>query len=332
MRARASWSRGELLCEAFGDLGEEAADKPPALGGEIDLDEAAVGGIAGAGNEAVALEVVHDQGEVAAAFQELGGELRLEERPEVIEGLERGELGQREVGGQDEVGAARDGVGRAHELDVSIEGEDLGLRTLMMGAHGSAGEGKDRDAGVGRGLPGVDFVDAGDVAAAFERGREPDLYDVQGLGLGDGALAEGETVGVVVGAVPDGDRFVPAEAAADAFDAVGDDGFAVAGAAEDDAAFHFAAGDGLGDGADEVGVVTARLGVGAEIADGVAGGEEHGFDGFLVGEAGVVGTDGDGKQRGHVGRKGRVGGRETLAVGAGRYSVHGDRQQTKFPP
>ena len=66
------------------------------------------------------------------------------------------------------------------------------------------------------------------------------------------------------------------------------------GTAEDDAALIVAAGDGFGDRADEIGVVAAGVGVGAEIAHGVAGGQEHGFDGFFVGETGVVGTDGDG--------------------------------------
>ena len=41
--------------------------------------------------------------------------------------------------------------------------------------------------------------------------------------------------------IPDGDLLSPAEAAAHAFDAVGDDGLAVAGAAQDDAALEFTA-------------------------------------------------------------------------------------------
>jgi len=139
------------------------------------------------------------------------------------------------------------------------------------------------------------------MAPAFEGRREPDVHDVQSFGLGDGALAEGKDVGVVVRAVPNGDLFVPAETAADAFDAVGDDGFAVAGAAKDDAALIVAAGDGLGHGPDKIGVVAARLGMGAEVAHGVAGVEEHGLDGFLVGKAGVIGADGDGEGVGHGG-------------------------------
>ena len=44
----------------------------------------------------------------------------------------------------------------------------------------------------------VDFFDAADVAAAFERGGEPDADDVQRFVDGDGAFAEGKDVGVVV--------------------------------------------------------------------------------------------------------------------------------------
>lgn len=150
----------------------------------------------------------------------------------------------------------------------------------------------------GRGVEGdsdfLDFLDAGDVAAAFEGGGEPGADDGEGLFDGDGALAEGEDVGVVVGAVPDGHLLVPAEAAAHAFDFIGDDGFAVAGAAEDDAVLELAAGDRFGGGANPVGIVAGGVGVGAEVLHGVAVGKEHGFDGFLVFEAGVVGADGDG--------------------------------------
>src|SRR5690606_28969352 len=81
----------------------------------------------------------------------------------------------------------------------------------------------------------VDFGDAGGVAAAFEGGGEPGAHDLQRLGFGHGPLADGETIAVVVRTVPDRELFVPAEAAADAAHAVGDDRFAVAGAAEDDA-------------------------------------------------------------------------------------------------
>lgn len=141
---------------------------------------------------------------------------------------------------------------------------------------------------------GSTFLQPRDVPAALEFGGEPGFHDPERLILGDGALADGEAVGVVVGAAPDRGLFVPAEAAADAAHAVGDHGLAVARAAEDDAAFEFAAGHGPGHGIDIIGIVGGRgLVIGAEIMDRVPLGEKEGLDGLLVGEAGVVGTDGD---------------------------------------
>ncbi len=125
----------EFARQAGGDFWEECADEAAALGRELDFDEAAVGGIAGARDEAVALEVVDDEGEVAAALEQFGGELGLEERPEVVEGFEGGELREGDAGGQDEVSAGGDGVGGSHQLDVGVEGENLGFRSLVMGAH-----------------------------------------------------------------------------------------------------------------------------------------------------------------------------------------------------
>ncbi len=143
-------------------------------------------------------------------------------------------------------------------------------------------------------LSRVDFLNASEVASAFECGGEPGFHDLMCFGQADGAFAEGEDVAVVVRTVPDGDLFVPAQAAAHAFDAVGDDGLAVARAAEYDAAFKFAARDGFGGGADIIGVVAGVGAMGAEIAYGMALGEEHGFDAFFVVITGVVRADGDG--------------------------------------
>ena len=75
---------------------------------------------------------------------------------------------------------------------------------------------------------GVDFFDATDVSASFEFGGEPGVDDVEGVLLGDCAFAEGEYVAVIVGAIPDGELLVPADAATYAGDAVGGDCFAIA--------------------------------------------------------------------------------------------------------
>src|ERR1019366_9887333 len=98
----------------------------------------------------------------------------------------------------------------------------------------------------------VDLADACEVAAALKAGGKPGAHDLQRLGLGDRALADRENISVVVRAIPDGELFVPADAATDAADAIRHDGFTVAGAAEDDAALIVPTGDRLGDGTDEV--------------------------------------------------------------------------------
>ena len=52
---------GEFAGEVGGDFGKKRADEAAAFGGEFDFDETAVTGFAGAGDEAVALEVVDDE-------------------------------------------------------------------------------------------------------------------------------------------------------------------------------------------------------------------------------------------------------------------------------
>ena len=131
------------------------------------------------------------------------------------------------------------------------------------------------------------------MAATLEFGGEPGVHDLEGEVGGDLAGAEGDGVGVVVLGGEAGGVLVPAEGAADAADFVGDDGFAVAGAAEDDGAVGAAIGGGLGRGADEVGVVHGLGAVGAEVEDLMAEGAEVGGDKLLELEAGVVGAEGD---------------------------------------
>src|SRR5258708_38220285 len=102
------------------------------------------------------------------------------------------------------------------------------------------------------------------MAAAFEGGVEPGLDNVERGLEWHHALAEGNNVGVVVLTAKAGGFEVPAEGAADSPDAIGDDGFAVAGTAENDAALAFAAGNGFGDGAGVGRVIHPGFRVGAE--------------------------------------------------------------------
>src|SRR6266478_5139723 len=97
----------------------------------------------------------------------------------------------------------------------------------------------------------VDFVNPFLMATAFEGGVEPGLDDVERGLEWHHALAKGNNVGVVVLTAKAGGFKVPAEGATDSPDAIGDNGFAVAGTAENDAALAFAAGNGFSDGTDE---------------------------------------------------------------------------------
>ena len=139
----------------------------------------------------------------------------------------------------------------------------------------------------------IKLLNACEVAAAFEGGGEEGVHDLEGGGEIHHALAEREDVGVVVEAGEAGGFEVPAEAAADAAHAIGGDGFAIAGTAEDDAALEPARSDGFGDGADEEGVIDGRFGVGAEVFHFMTGSKEVLEDGLLVEITGVIGADGD---------------------------------------
>src|SRR5664280_2403784 len=144
-------------------------------------------------------------------------------------------------------------------------------------------------------LRAVDLADSLEVPAAFEGRLEPHAHDRECQFLGNGACSQGKDVGIVVRPAPDGGLLVPADAAADAADPVGDDRLAVARTTQHNAALVFASGDRLGHGADEIRIVTWGVGIRAEIADGMTSRAQHGLDGFLVVKACVVGSDGDGE-------------------------------------
>src|SRR5712691_10024563 len=142
------------------------------------------------------------------------------------------------------------------------------------------------------GLISLDHLDAPEVTAAGKRRGQPDRDDFQGQVLGEHAFAERENVAIVVFAGQTRALEAPAKSAANAADFVGDHGFAVARAAENDAAVELAARDSFRRGANEQGIIY-RLGAErAEVADFVAEAIQKQFDFFLVGEAGVVGGDG----------------------------------------
>jgi hypothetical protein len=176
-------------------------------------------------------------------------------------------------------------------------------------------------------LQGVDLAHPRQMAPALELRRQPGFHDLERLGLGNRPLADREAVGVVVRTIPNRELFVPANAATHAFDAIGDDGLAIARTTENDTALEFAGGDGTGDREAKVWVVTGSVRVRSKIAHGVTLGEQHRLDCFLVGEARVIGADGDGEFF-----HGRMLTRDETRLDSGcRYSEPTACQQTKIP-
>src|SRR6266852_1512583 len=143
------------------------------------------------------------------------------------------------------------------------------------------------------GLISLDHLDAPEMTSAGKRRGQPDLDDFEGQIYGEQAFAERENVAVVVFAGQTRALEAPAESAANAADFVGDHGFAVARAAENDAAVELTARDSFRRRANEQGIIHRLRAKRSEIADFVAEAIQKEFDFFFVGEAGVVGGDGD---------------------------------------
>lgn len=117
---------------------------------------------------------------------------------------------------------------------------------------------------VGGGLA-FDLVDPALVAASFEISIEPDAYDLERHLFGYWAGADRDAIGIVVRFSHLCGPFVPAEAAAHAFDLIGNNGFAVTATAEYDAVISLACCNSLSRRADEVGIVAGFGGVAAAI-------------------------------------------------------------------
>src|ERR1043165_5790494 len=90
---------------------------------------------------------------------------------------------------------------------------------------------------------------------AFEGSGEPDFDDAQGEVARDHALTQRKHVRVVVLAGKARGVFVPAQGTTHAADLVRNDGFPIAGAAEDDAAVALAASDRFRRWTDEIGII-----------------------------------------------------------------------------
>lgn len=133
------------------------------------------------------------------------------------------------------------------------------------------------------------------MATSFEVGGEPCIHNCQSFFFGDGAFADGEDIGVIVFAIPNGDLLVPAKTASNARYAVGCDRFSISGSAEDDSAVELSIRYGFGHRSDIVRVVTGFGGVGAVVFDGESLSREMRDNCLFVMVACMIGTNGDGE-------------------------------------
>lgn len=142
-------------------------------------------------------------------------------------------------------------------------------------------------------MPAVDLLDTAFVAAAVEGSFHPGPNDPYSLAGSEKTFSEGENVGVVVRSGEASRLLAPAETAADAWNTVGNHGFAVPRSAEDDAAVIFAACQGFRERANEERVVD-RLGrVGAEVGDLVSPPAQLVDQELLGAESRVIGSESD---------------------------------------
>jgi hypothetical protein len=115
---------------------EEARHKAASRGRQVHRHHAAVVPAALAAHPAMLFEVVNDQGDVPAAFEQLLPELALAQRPEMQEGLERPELADGEPGGLvRRRRASGQGVGGAKQGDIGVEGANLLGRASVVCRH-----------------------------------------------------------------------------------------------------------------------------------------------------------------------------------------------------
>jgi len=147
--------------------------------------------------------------------------------------------------------------------------------------------------GAKRSIRLFDLSNAVEVPSASEISGEPEADNLQRQFRRNRALTEREDVRVVVLARPAGGVEAPTKRATDAFDFVGDNGLAVAGTAQHDAALELSARHRLGDRPNKYGVIHG-LGIErAKITHFVSEFLQQNFDLCLVIKPGVIRADGD---------------------------------------
>jgi len=118
--------------------GKDPRDQAPPRPGQRDHDEPPVVATARLLDEAAAGQVGHDDRGVAVAAQQLGAEVALAQRPVVQQRFQHAELPDGQPGRRhDAVHPGGDRLGRAHQLDVGVQGGRLGRAAGIAGRHRS---------------------------------------------------------------------------------------------------------------------------------------------------------------------------------------------------
>jgi hypothetical protein len=111
-----------LPCQSRNVTRKDVGDQPASPLGQRDGDEPAIVTPALLLHERPADEVAHDDRGVAVAAQKFLAKIALTQRPVVQERLQHAELADGETGGGHHPADARGhGLGRPHQLDVSVE-------------------------------------------------------------------------------------------------------------------------------------------------------------------------------------------------------------------
>lgn len=128
--------RAHLIGDDGGLAGEDIGDEALSGRGEAEGDFTPVNRVADSLHQALLLEVVEDQGDVAGGFEQLGADLPLAKRAEMMEGFEDAELAEGQVTDLPAVQqAAFKSDGCAGELDEGVQGQSGSFVALKMGRH-----------------------------------------------------------------------------------------------------------------------------------------------------------------------------------------------------
>src|SRR5262249_24397362 len=111
------------LGDALGMFGEDAGNQPATRGRDGSNDKTLVPALLASPNQTAFLQVVHHQGQVAAAGEDSAGKIAQVQRPYVIQGFKYRELSQAQSSlFQPHPGIGYNGISSPRQLDIRAQG------------------------------------------------------------------------------------------------------------------------------------------------------------------------------------------------------------------